>query len=151
VTGLLRRHREHRREPRRKPSRGQALVEFALVLPLFLLLLFGLVDVGRVVFINNSLAEAARDGARWGSVQGRSGDVAGRTSIAAATMDRMNGVPAPTVTVICEREGATVTDCHTNDVLVVRAASPVQLVTPVFNGLIGPLNLSATTRVAINQ
>ena len=53
-----------------KRSRGQALVEFALVLPLFLLMLFAMVDIGRVIWANDNLANAAREGARWASVHG---------------------------------------------------------------------------------
>ena len=44
--------------------RGQALVEFALVLPVFLMILFGIIDGGRYVFQNNVLSQAAREGAR---------------------------------------------------------------------------------------
>jgi Flp pilus assembly protein TadG len=47
-----------------RSSTGQALVEFALVLPVFLMLLFGLIDGGRYVFMNNVLSQAAREGAR---------------------------------------------------------------------------------------
>jgi Flp pilus assembly protein TadG len=49
---------------RRSGQRGQGLVEFALVLPVFLLMLFGLVDVGRYVYMNSVLSQAAREGAR---------------------------------------------------------------------------------------
>lgn len=52
---------DHRQRERRK---GQALVEFALVIPLFLLLLVGLFDLGRAVFAYNTLTNAAREGAR---------------------------------------------------------------------------------------
>ena len=45
-------------------ERGQALVEFALVIPIFLLLLVGLFDLGRAVFAFNTLTNAAREGAR---------------------------------------------------------------------------------------
>ena len=44
--------------------RGQALVEFALAIPLFLLLLVGIFDLGRAVFAYNTLTNAAREGAR---------------------------------------------------------------------------------------
>jgi hypothetical protein len=53
----------------RRNSRGQSLVEFALVLPIFLLIFFGLIDVGRVVYLQNAFNEAAREGARYGSVE----------------------------------------------------------------------------------
>jgi Flp pilus assembly protein TadG len=49
---------------RRQARRGQALVEFALIIPLFLLLLVGIFDLGRAVFAFNTLTNAAREGAR---------------------------------------------------------------------------------------
>jgi Flp pilus assembly protein TadG len=57
---------------RRPGSSGQALVEFALVVPIFLALLMGIVDFGRVVWASNSLASAAREGARFAIVHGGS-------------------------------------------------------------------------------
>jgi Flp pilus assembly protein TadG len=45
-------------------SDGQALLEFALAIPVFLLLLIGLFDLGRAVFAYNTLTNAAREGAR---------------------------------------------------------------------------------------
>jgi Flp pilus assembly protein TadG len=44
-------------------------VEFALVLPIFLLLIFGVIDGGRYVYVNSTLSNAAREGARLGSVE----------------------------------------------------------------------------------
>jgi Flp pilus assembly protein TadG len=49
-------------------ERGQDLVEFALILPLLLVLTLGIIDLGRVVFSYNTIANAAREGARWGIV-----------------------------------------------------------------------------------
>lgn len=49
---------------RRQRRKGQALVEFALVIPIFLLLFVALFDVGRAVFAYNTLTNAAREGAR---------------------------------------------------------------------------------------
>lgn len=49
--------------------RGQTLVEFALVLPVFFLLLFGLIDMGRYVYLNSTLSQAAREGARVAAVE----------------------------------------------------------------------------------
>lgn len=50
-------------------SRGQSLVEFALVLPIFLLLLFGLIDMARYVYLNSTLSQAAREAARVAAVE----------------------------------------------------------------------------------
>ena len=45
-------------------ERGQSLVEFALVLPVLLLFIFGIVDAGRLIYTYNTVSNAARDGAR---------------------------------------------------------------------------------------
>jgi Flp pilus assembly protein TadG len=57
---------------RRERSLGQGLAEFGLVLPIFVALLIGMVDVGRAVWANNSVANAAREAARFASVHGGS-------------------------------------------------------------------------------
>ena len=44
--------------------RGQAMVEFALVIPIFLLMIFGILDLGRAVYAYSTLNNAAREGAR---------------------------------------------------------------------------------------
>ena|SRR6476646_548296 len=56
----------------RRHSKGQSLAEFALVIPLFLVMLFGIIDIGRVIWANDALANAAREGARYASVTGSS-------------------------------------------------------------------------------
>ena len=53
---------------RRHGDRGQSLVEFSLVIPLFLLLLIAVFDLGRGVFAYNTLTNAAREGARMAIV-----------------------------------------------------------------------------------
>ncbi len=57
------------RSPRACASRGQTLVEFALVLIPVMLLTLGLIDGIRVIFYYSQVQEAARQGARWGAVQ----------------------------------------------------------------------------------
>jgi Flp pilus assembly protein TadG len=53
---------------RRRHERGQGLIEFALVIPIFLLVLVALFDLGRAVFAYNTLTNAAREGARMAIV-----------------------------------------------------------------------------------
>jgi Flp pilus assembly protein TadG len=48
---------------------GQTLVEFALVLVVFMLVTVGLLDGLRVILYYSQIQEAAREGARWGAVQ----------------------------------------------------------------------------------
>jgi Flp pilus assembly protein TadG len=49
--------------------RGQALAEFALVLPLVLLFIAGIVEMGRAWNIKQAVTDAAREGARYTVVQ----------------------------------------------------------------------------------
>jgi Flp pilus assembly protein TadG len=55
---------------RERAEQGQALVEMALMLPVLVLLLVGVFDLGRAVWLSNSLAMAVREGTRYGVVHG---------------------------------------------------------------------------------
>src|SRR3989442_4577013 len=43
---------------------GQSMVEFAVLAPVFFLLLLGTIDLGRAVYTYNAISNAAREGAR---------------------------------------------------------------------------------------
>ncbi len=51
-------------------TRGQAVVEFALVLPILLILLYGIIEVARLIFIYTSVTNASRQAARYGATAG---------------------------------------------------------------------------------
>ncbi len=53
---------------RRRVARGGAAIEFALLLPVFLLLVFAILEYGWVMLSQASLGHAARDGCRHGAV-----------------------------------------------------------------------------------
>lgn len=53
-----------------KKSAAQAMVEFALALPILLLVMYGLIETGRLVFLYASVVSAARQAARYGSATG---------------------------------------------------------------------------------
>ena len=74
-------------------ARGQSLVEFALVLPLFLVLVMGIFDLGLAVFSYNSITNAAREGARLAIVNQDEATISTRTTSQAGVAQ------APTVTV----------------------------------------------------
>jgi Flp pilus assembly protein TadG len=57
----------------RSGRRGQALAEFALVAPLFFLVLFAVIDFGRYVYYVQVLNNAAREGTRYAIVHGERG------------------------------------------------------------------------------
>jgi hypothetical protein len=54
----------------RRGQRSQALVEFALVSPIFLLIIFSAVDISRLLYAYTAISSAARDGARTASLTG---------------------------------------------------------------------------------
>lgn len=55
---------------RRHQSPGQGMVEFALVAPLFFLMLFGVMEGGWLLFHNHQVSNASREGARFAVVNG---------------------------------------------------------------------------------
>ena len=59
-----------RRADRRAIRSGAAMVEAAIVLPVFLLIVLGTIDLGMAVFRYNTLSQAARHGARQAVVHG---------------------------------------------------------------------------------
>ena len=56
-----------RNKPRRfKSQRGTTIVEAAIILPVFLMFLFGIFEAGRFLNVRQVLTNAAREGARFG-------------------------------------------------------------------------------------
>ena len=56
----------------RRSEQGASAVEMALVMPLLILLMFGLVELSRLVTTQHTIQTAARDGARYGAAVGGS-------------------------------------------------------------------------------
>ncbi len=56
----------------RSTVRGQAIIEFALIFPILLLIIMGIFDLGYAVFANNMIENAARTGARAAAIQANS-------------------------------------------------------------------------------
>ena len=52
-----------------RTERGAAAVEFAIILPVLLLVMFGIIEFGTLMYDQIMVTNAAREGARWGSVQ----------------------------------------------------------------------------------
>ena len=162
MSAMLQRRRSRRSGPR---SRGQALVEFALVFPIFMLVLFGIIDVGRFVYVSNSLNEASREGARYGSVEqwqyscpASVGSPDRFTCTSAVTLGRLAGAPANVAaTVTCKTVGAggvlsnvTAANCGQNDLLIVQATAPsFQFLTPGIGLILGTPTISGLTQAAI--
>ena len=85
-----------------RASKGQTLIEFVLLLPLVLLLLFIIFDFGRAIYYRSLLSNAAREGARYGAVA--PGDTAG---ILAAAKLHVYGIDPANLTILSLDTGTT--------------------------------------------
>jgi Flp pilus assembly protein TadG len=138
-------------------TRGQALAELALVLPVFLLLALAVFDIGRGVFLYVGLTNAAREGARIAIVNQDKALIGQR--VAAATFagavanlgdldnlvsfrsrnpdidDPLNNAECPTAAIGC--------------IAVVRPQAEWTLITPIVGSIIGPITLTARSEMPI--
>ncbi len=64
----------------RRIDGGQAVIEFAFILPLLLILVFGITELGRMIMRTNILTQAAREGARAAAVGADSTSAAQRVA-----------------------------------------------------------------------
>lgn len=115
-----------------RSQRGQSLVEFALMLPIFLIVLFILVDFGigfsRWLVITN----AAREGARLGAVNPVTAEITDRA------VTTSNGLLTPDgVEVNCSG------DCKRGDSVVVKVNYDYQPITPFVKLVLDSLPMSA--------
>ena len=79
-------------------DRGAAAVEFALLLPVLLLLVFGIIDFGRALNAQITLTQAAREGARMAAL--------GESNVVSGTQAAATGLSPVGVTVTSCPAGA---------------------------------------------
>jgi hypothetical protein len=137
--------------PRRRESQaGQGLVEFSFAVSIFLMLLMGIVDLGRAVYTYTGVSEAAREIARATSVHpGSTLGASPETQAAVSTQQRL--VPGLTIASYecIDIAGAPVSGtCQPGNWIRVRTASSFNPVLPLL-AAIGPLELSATSSAKI--
>jgi Flp pilus assembly protein TadG len=58
------------RQPRQQDRRGAAMVEMAFVLPIFLLVVLGIIEFGRAMMVGQLVTNASREGARLAILDG---------------------------------------------------------------------------------
>jgi len=142
----------------RRGQHGQALVEFALVFPVLLLLIFGIIDAGRLIYTYNTVANAARDGARVAIVnQSTTGtetcDTTSPTAwpIGCAIASGFNlGLTTDDVWVSYPTD-AVCTKMSIGCLAVVTVTGKYQPLTPIISSLIGPVSLTSTTTIPIER
>ena len=99
--------------PDRRCRGGLAILEMALVLPLFLFLSFGMVEFGQYMYISHILDSACRDAARAAIPETA---VAGDPAAAATRTLSLENIPYASVTLLIQdvsNSWVTVTDCST--------------------------------------
>ena len=143
---------EHPQVRRSGRIRGQALVEFALVLPLLLLMLLGILDLGRAVYASHTIGNAARQAARAavidqtpGSVEAIARDHAVGVDITVAVnyyMPMPNADPAA---------NAPCAPVQRQCIAVVDVTTDYEPATPVIGAIVGPFRLSATTEMPVEH
>ena len=120
-------------------DRGAAAVEFALLLPLLLLLVFGIIDFGRAINAQITLTQAAREGARLAAL--------GQPNVASRTQAAAVGLSGVIVSVKPCPSGATqTTDASVTARYSFSFVTPVGAIAGLFggNGFGSPITLSAT-------
>jgi len=121
--------------PRSWPSRhgGQGVLEFALILPVFLLLLMILFDFGRVVYAQNAITQGARAATRFASVSAPQSDAA----IRERARSMATGVALPDTAITGEEDQFYPDGPAEGNRVVVRISTDVLLVTPIITNLLG--------------
>jgi Flp pilus assembly protein TadG len=123
-----------RRRLTRPRSRGQALVEAAMVLPILLLLVMGVIDVGRIIFAHLALQEATQEGAIYAAYKPNPrSDIQMRVRTSSGAISDPNAAEWVA--------NATVQVCHLDltpaDRIRVTSTYPLDLVTPIVPDILG--------------
>ena len=133
---------------RRGHRRGQALVEFAIVLPVFLMIAFGTIDFGLAFNASITISNAAREGARAGVTNPTTTAVQTRVRDVAGGMNNSN----LTVTVSCKTAGGAacaggMAGAVSGTTIVVTVGYRYAMITPIAFGTVVPLSSTAQMRV----
>jgi Flp pilus assembly protein TadG len=146
-------------------AEAQSLVEFALILPLLLILLMGVIDVGRLVFAYNNVSNAAREAGRTAIVNQTPATIrekaAQQSPVLGLPVTDPGGCPSdggPTSanagTCFAFLNPAGTAPCGTPAVgctAVVSVKWRYQTLIPLVGDLVGPVAVSATTRQAVES
>jgi Flp pilus assembly protein TadG len=134
----------------RRPEHGQALVEFSLAITVFLVLVMGVIDLGRLVYQYNGVAEAARAIARETSVH-PGAPLGSSTQTAAVVATQRRLVPGlGTAAYACVTlGGSSVTGtCQPGNWVTVTVSSTFTPVTPLA-AMLGTITVNAASSAKI--
>jgi Flp pilus assembly protein TadG len=113
---------------------GGALVEFTIIMPLFLLIVFGIIEWGLIFFLQNNMTNAAREAARTWAVQNQSLTQAQVCALATGYLTGTQHTYQCTATDHCQLTGAARTPDVTVQLSLDAAAASVINFTGYFTG-----------------
>jgi Flp pilus assembly protein TadG len=137
----------------RRRNRGQALVEFAIVMPVIVLAVLGLLDLGRAIYTYNTLAQSARQAARTAIVNQVESTVKATAVSSGATL----GLTTSNVDVCFKTATSSLTSCSSGSdnctssvrsigcLAIVRTHFSYAPMTPVVALLMSTISLSSTS------
>ena len=157
------------RRNRRRNQRGQSLVEFAFVMPIIVLVIVAFIEIGRAVFAWNTIANAARQGARvavvnqlsvvtdcdesrpiedpyephW-SIRGCAIAAAGALGITTANVSVSYAAP-PSTSLSCSPT------LHVGCIAAITVTYNYTVTTPFVSMLIGPIAMTQTSEMPIER
>ena len=139
----------------RRAHRGQALVEFALILPIFILLLVGIFDMGRAVYDYNVISNAARQAMRVAIVDQNTTAITNEAvqhsiGIATASNVTVQFVDTATATTYSQCPPAP-NGCKLGWQAVVTVTYDYTAATPVIGNLVGTIGMASTSKQAIEN
>ena len=125
---------------------GAMALEFAFIVPVFLMLALGTVEVGRALFVDHTLTKAVRDGARYAIVRGAaSPEPATAAQVAGHVRSRAWGLDSDRITIAITFGP----DNNPGSQVMVQADYSHDLM--FLFGPIGPITLSAIANMTIFQ
>lgn len=107
---------------------GSVMLETALMITILLVLMFGIIDLGRALFTENNLVSAAREGARYGAVDPQM--PSNLDSVKAVTIRHFSPFGGPALTAANITAVANTTNGQITSVQV-RIAYPFRWITPI--------------------
>jgi Flp pilus assembly protein TadG len=138
---------------RLRSERGQALVEFALVIPVLLLIFMGILDFGRAIYAYNTLSNAAREGARVAIVdQTVTGGIPVGAQRAADQSTGLGVNPSTDVDVTYTTPAGTPCPAHSlGCTATVDVRYQFRALTPIIGSIVGPIDLESSTALPIEN
>ena len=140
-----------------------------MVVPLLLLLLFGMVEFGRYIGMTSTVTNASREAARYAAGTGVGGaggpryadcdgmrdaaqqfGVIGKPTDGQITLEYDEG-PGTSVFLTCSGSSVTPSDIETGDRIISTVTAPFQTIVPILDQFLAPTNITVQTIRTINK